>query len=300
MSLDNNAVASEPAEQVVETPAPAAAPDLPIHSDIPATSDDAYDKEFGGVSLDEPSEEGQQPEEGAGEPEPEAEPQGVPPPEKTAEQLRIEELEAKVAELSRPKEEPTEQPEAAVEDKAPNPDDYEFGKADDKYIEHLGAWSARQQFRELQQEADFKSELTAIETGWKGAISKPEIAEQHPDFEAVVTEGAAKQSWDCSIPMALLIKNSEVGPHVAYELAKNPTEAARLAKMAPQDLLLEFGRIEGRHMAAASAPPAPAPAPTPVRTTAAPTPPSNRSRGSGGQFEAEQDALYGRMLKEFK
>lgn len=284
-------------------PAPEPAP-LPIRSDIPASVDDAYDKEFGAVDLDEPSDEGQPSDEAPAEPpEAPAEEPGVPAPEKTADQLRIEELERELAEARRPKEEPTEQPEAVAEDKAPNPDDYEFGKADEKFIEDLARWSARQEHAALQRETSFKAELTAIETGWKGAISKPEIAEQYPDFDEVVTQGAASEKWDCTVPMALLIKNSDVGPHIAYELAKNPAEATRLSKLDNSDLLLEFGRLEGRHQAraeaAATPAPTPAPAPAPARTTAAPAPPTHRSRGSGGQFETEQNALYERMLKEF-
>lgn len=295
--------APTPAPDAAEEPAP-----LPINHDIPTSTEDAYDKEFEGVTLDDTPPEGQgeeEPEDGETLPEGEAEQPGAPEEEKTAEQIRIEELERELAELRRPKKEekPTEQPEPeAVEDKAPNPDDYEFGKADDKFIEDLARWSARQEHAVLRKQESLEAELNTIETGWKGAITAPEIAEQYPDFHEKVTVGAENQTWDCSVPMALLIKNSDVGPHIAYELASNPTEATRLSKLAPQELLLEFGRIEGRHMAKAEASPAPAPNPTPApkRETAAPKPPANRSRGAGGQFETEQGAMYDRMLKEFK
>jgi hypothetical protein len=302
---DGHPTPAAPSGTDEQTPAPTPAP-------VVQATDDDYDKEYGDTNLEEDSsgdqsddgEEGDDNEEDTSESEAsESGAEGASTGEDAAKQMnsRIEELERQLAEERRQREEakkPTdEKPESGpAEDKAPDPADYEFGEADSKFIADWSRWNTRQEHRQFQQEQSFRQELDAIEQGWKGAISKPEIAEKYPDFAEKVTQGAADQKWECSVPMALLIKNSDVGPDVAYELASNPTEAARLAKMDPQDLLLEFGRLEGRVSAKASAPAAP---PAPKRTTDAPKPPSNRSRGSGGQFSTEQDALYSKMLSEF-
>jgi hypothetical protein len=103
--------------------------------------------------------------------------------------------------------------------------------------------------------------------------------------------------------MALAIKSSPVGPHVAYELAKNPTEAARIAKLIPVEQAFELGKLEGRHAARVAGKKAvveePAPVPAKVASSA-PPPPQHRSRGSGGQYVSEIGGLQDRMLKEFR
>lgn len=82
-----------------------------------------------------------------------------------------------------------------------------------------------------------------------------------PDFDSVVTNPDIMITND----MAAVIRESDLGPEVAYHLGTNPAEAQRIAALPPHRQAAELGRIE----AALSAPPAvsskpipPAPPPT--------------------------------------
>lgn len=272
--------------------------------DEPSTEksvDDQYNEEFGSVEPDaDDNVDGDDGKEPSEKKEPEPEPEGV------ALQRRLDELEQAKLQLERELEEvrrakPTEAPkeeQVSQEVKAPNPADYEFGAADERFIADNARWHAEQRFNELEAAKQFEAEVEKVESKWKQASSGDDIKETYPDFEEKVIKGADRKDWFCSPAMALLIKNSDAGPHVAYELASNAEESKRIAALPPHEQLLEFGRLEGRAMArrelAAAAPPAPA-----KRATSAPTPPAARSRGNGGQFASPQDALYDKMLSEF-
>ena len=183
-------------------------------------------------------------------------------------------------------------------DQEPRPDDYEFGEADSRYIADLAKYESRRQFAELQSQQAFEAEIQAIESRWSAAIQSEEITSKYADFDQKVTEGAAKGTWDCSPLGALLIKNSEVGPDIAYHLASNPAESKRIAALDPSEQLLEIGRLEGRFLYAREA--AQNEAPKPKLVTDAPPPPADRSRGAGGKFVSDERALYRKMLSDFK
>jgi hypothetical protein len=86
-----------------------------------------------------------------------------------------------------------------------------------------------------------------------------------PDFKEVVG-GAQIQ---ISNEMVQALQESEYGPDLAYQLAKNPAEAQRLAAMGTRQLDRELGRMEA---AIAAKTPASAPAAPAARTTKAPAP----------------------------
>lgn len=294
-----------------------AAPQEPVIKSV----DDLYDAEFGEVdpapaAPDEaaPAKEDEQP------PEPEAEPKGESVQQRidkaTASQREAERQAAEArreADSLRAKYEP-KQPEAqaeeVAEDQAPDPDDFEFGEADSEYIKALAKHTSTQTFNELQQAADRKAEFAELDAGWKGAIAAPEVVAEYPDFNEKVVEGAANEAWDCSPIMTVLIKHSPVGPHMAYELAGNAAESARIAALPPMRQMFEMGKLEGLHVAKRSGAKVAAPEeelevvdkPTPKAPSAskAPPPPEKRSRGAGGQFAQPIDAAYDKMLNEFK
>jgi hypothetical protein len=73
-----------------------------------------------------------------------------------------------------------------------------------------------------------------------------------PDYESVLTEA------DFEVPplaQQYLIE-SEMGPQLAYHLAKNPDEVTRLHKLSPSRQLAELGKLEAR--LESKSPPAPA------------------------------------------
>lgn len=236
------------------------------------------------------------------------------PPEKkpNAAEDRIDELTARLRETERllaearrapekTEEKPEEGKEDDGEDKAPNPEDYEFGEADKAYIADWSRWNARQEINSARAQDAIKEQISALNAGWDEAIKDEKLAELYPDFEEKVTKGAdsvdgSRPKWACSPEMALLIKDSKVGPHVAYQLASDPEESFRIARLPTQQQLIEFGRLEGRALAKLEGGAEKAP----VRASEAPEPPEKRARGAAGKFSSAQDSVYNRLLDEMK
>lgn len=195
---------------------------------------------------------------------------------------RDRELERLRQEREKPAEPPKEQQERKVGD-APNPDDYEFGEADSKYIADLAIYHADRRFEQREAQAQLMREVEEIETGWKTRTGSEEFKAKYPDFEEKVTRGADRGAWDCSPVAAVVLKSSEVGGDVAYHLATNPAESKRIAALPPMEQVRELGRLEGRFMTEAKPKVA---APT---VTQAPPPPESRARGAGGRFAVPAD-----------
>lgn len=96
------------------------------------------------------------------------------------------------------------------------------------------------------------------------------FAEAVPDFYQKTTD----PTLPITDEMARQIQASDQGPEVAYYLASNRAEAARLAKLSGADVAREIGRIEGRLTQ-----------PTPKRVSSAPEPITAAVKGSGSQGE---------------
>lgn len=279
-----------------QTEAPAPAEPAPPAQVQPDTDDFAAfeaqikDNEFSGPDEPATSETG---EDGTGEP-------PAPEPEGASVQERIDQLTAARREAERREAEalrelealraaappPAPKPEVTntPEDQAPDPEAYEFGEADARFIADTARFHARQEFQEQTRQAEIRSQIAEVETKWAGAVAQPDVVAQYPDFAQKVTEGAQKGLWDCTAHMAIVIKSSEVGPHLAYELATNPAESKRIAGLSPFEQALEIGRLEGRISAERKQTPA-----TPPKVVSdAPTPPQ-RSRGAGGKFSVDAD-----------
>ncbi len=169
----------------------------------------------------------------------------------------------------------------------PDPLDYEFGEADPQYTRDLATHAARQEFQFQERQSRLKGDLASLDSKWEAGIAAPELKEKYPDFDEKVTKGAETAAWACPPLIALGIKDSAVGPDVAYHLASNPEESRRIAQMNGIEQARHFGMLEGRFMrdaelAKTEAKPVPKP-------SAAPEPPANRTRGAGGKFAVDAD-----------
>lgn len=105
-----------------------------------------------------------------------------------------------------------------------------------------------------------------------------------PDFKEVV--GGAK--IQISNAMVEALQESEYGPDLAYQLAKNPEEAQRLATMGTRQLDRELGRMEA---AIAAKTPATAPAAPAARTTKAPAPASTGAAASSSPANTDPSKM---------
>lgn len=202
-------------------------------------------------------------------------------PKKTA-QERIDELTRARREAEREAEHwrtlamQTRQPEAKPEppkgDAEPDPSQYEYGESDLRYVKDLARYEARQEFRKQAEEEAAARHARELEQGY--AQRERAAAEKYDDFERTVY----RSQWDCTPVMADAIKSSEAGPEVAYHLAKNPTEARRIAALSPIAQVRELTRLEVKLTAQ----------PQPRTTTSAPEP-APQARGAGGKFAVSPD-----------
>lgn len=204
-------VDSGPTAEVVETPAP----QEPVKTESEEASKD----------------EGQQ-----------EEPQKEDKPKKGGYTRKLERLEAQIEQLVSKladKETPAKTAEKA-DDAEPNPDDFET-HAD--YYKALGRFTARQELREAEkakQQESFQAQRQAMIEGYKAKAA--EYSKTVPDFAEVI------DSADVPVTPAMqqVLLESDLGPQIAYYLAKNPDEAEKVVSMGLVELNRYVGRLEAK------------------------------------------------------
>jgi hypothetical protein len=144
------------------------------------------------------------------------------------------------------------------------------------YVEALTEWKADEKVRqslsardaEMAQRAAQQAAVARVQT-FEHRVA--EVRTAMPDFDRVV--GSADTPVAPHLVEAIL--DSDVGPQLAYLLAKNPAEAERLSRMAPATALREIGRLEASIVKPAGTAPAAA-----ARITNAPPPTRPASSGT--------------------
>lgn len=178
----------------------------------------------------------------------------------------------KALQAPEPRQEPSPQPQAIAR---PDPLKYDAGEFDSQYIEDLADWKANEVVERKLAERDAQSSMRESESEWNRRVTK--ASETMPDFEEKVILGARRNEWDCSPGMGEALRASESGPELAYHLASNPVEAARISRLSPALQLMELGKLEAKLAQ-----------PKPKTVTNAPEPPP-QGRGSGGKFQVNPD-----------
>lgn len=145
---------------------------------------------------------------------------------------------------------------------APKPEDFATW---DEYQDAQVEWKVQQTLekREAEQrERQAKREAEENQRRFQEKIA--EFAASNPDFVPAVA--AASATWTEAMSVAVM----ESGPELAYWLAKNPAEAAKIAAMKPTAALIALGRIQAQQVSGSSPKPIPEPKPKPT-TPIAPT-----------------------------
>lgn len=155
---------------------------------------------------------------------------------------------------------------------------------DEAYFEALADFKAEQKVQQFSQQtqAERAQEAQARQTASQFDLYQERVQQADlPDYAEVVG-----QSDVPAAPHVLeSILDSDVGPQLAYHLAKHPDVAERLNAMTPVQAAREIGRLE-----AAVTGPATQPTPPAKRTTSAPAP-INPVRGGNGQFTKPVEAM---------
>ncbi len=164
------------------------------------------------------------------------------------------------------------EPEAIEAPARPDPASYEYGEADPRYVEDLTDWKVDTKLAAERQRNATEQTTRQLEQTYAQNVAA--IRDELPDYDEKVTRGAAQGSWPCPPDIATLIKNSPVGPKVAYHLATNLDDAQVIAGLPPIQRAAAFGMIAA-HVANQ-------PKTTAKIATDAPEPAPARTKG--GQF----------------
>lgn len=183
-------------------------------------------------------------------------------------QKRIDELTRRIAEERREKErllslvestvrkpeQTTQQSSELVEPTREQFESYE------EFIEARAAYRAEKavetKLRAIEeQRAQQAAQAKQVEAQRQWQTRMAEAAEKIPDFVDVLGQSTAPSTPT----MMQAIIESDVGPQVAYYLAQNPAEAARIASLSPASQAREIGKLEDRVTKPAKASSAPEP-----------------------------------------
>lgn len=113
----------------------------------------------------------------------------------------------------------------------------------EQYVAALAEFKADQKFKEWQSQQtqqQRQSEVQAQDVQFQARAA--EFAAEHPDYQTV----ANNPYLPVSEAMAEVIRVSEAGPQLLYQLGQNPNEAARIAALPPAQAAMELGRMEVR------------------------------------------------------
>jgi hypothetical protein len=113
------------------------------------------------------------------------------------------------------------------------------------------------------------------------------VRETRPDYDSVVNNPALR----ITPTMAEVIKESDVGPEVAYHLGTNPQEAARIASLPQHRQAAELGKLEVRLSQ---------PKPAPQTRTPPPPPPQTVSGISSGINKSPEDMSMAEYVAQMK
>lgn len=179
----------------------------------------------------------------------------------------------------RGRESATRQTQQPANDGPPKRED--FDSLED-YIEARADWKVESKLAETRRkeaeeatQRDHRKRIDDTERTWAERVEKAQDA--YPDFEDVVVNN---RDLVISDAMAIAIKSTEHGIDLAYQLGKNPDEAARIAKLDPVAQVFELGRL-----AASTA----KPAERPVSKAAPPVEPvRGQSRSEQSIYDADE------------
>jgi hypothetical protein len=128
----------------------------------------------------------------------------------------------------------------------PRPTREQFEFDEDRYIDAVADWRYEQREAQLSHDRKQSAQKTAMgdfENYFETNRAKTmEIGRQmYPDFETVISSVPGDVLTD---EMALAIFQTGKPAEIVYHLAKNSTEAARIAKLPPLKKAVELGKIE--------------------------------------------------------
>jgi hypothetical protein len=179
---------------------------------------------------------------------------------------------------------------------AGEPDANDFESATEFYKAHA-RWAAKEELKaveESKRQEKLKTEAESKKTTFLGKVD--EFKKAHDDFESVIAD---VDDIQMSPAISQAILESDNGPELMYELAKNVEEYARMCALPPFEAIRALGRFEAR----LAKPSEETKVTKPKITTKAPPPPRPISTSSANGKKSVYDddisqADYERMRAE--
>lgn len=142
----------------------------------------------------------------------------------------------------KPEEKLQEETPAAVATKGePDPDDFETST---EFYRAHARWAAQEELKaakESERQEKLRAEAEAKKTTFHSKVQ--EFQKAHDDFEEVIAD---VDDIQMSPAISQAILESDNGPELMYELAKNREEYARMCALSPFDAVRALGRFEAR------------------------------------------------------
>lgn len=130
---------------------------------------------------------------------------------------------------------------AATSDAAPQAENF---ATYDEYVHANARWAARQELKAEQGRTEQqRTEREALEVEQKFMQRCDAASERYADFNDAVGAMMSDDTYPISPAVAHAVKTSEKGPDLAYWLANNRQEAARLSQLSPLAAAMELGRV---------------------------------------------------------
>lgn len=137
----------------------------------------------------------------------------------------------------------------------PTLEDYNYDQA--AYIEALAEWKANQVIQSREAQLKEKTEQEAVQDNVAKFQQKcREYEAEVEDFVDVAINNPLAYKYSNAIVEA--IRDSEIGPQMAYHLGSNLDETAKLLGMTPVKQAIELGKLEARLQSKPAIPPKPA------------------------------------------
>jgi len=180
----------------------------------------------------------------------------------------------------------------------PKPEDF---TTYDDYIEALTDWKTDQRIEKRENDrrteakaSEFKkSQQTKVQRYEEGIEAVKEM-EGYEDFDEVIEE----YDGPLTIGMQQALLDSEIGPQVAYYLAKNPDEAERISKLNLIEMNKAIGKIEARLEKSSQKGEGDEGKATKVAKTTKAPPPINPVKGSAKSKKDPDDQSYEEYLQD--
>jgi chromosome segregation ATPase len=170
----------------------------------------------------------------------------------------------------------------------PTPDNFE---THEEYIDALTDWKieSKEKLKEQKaKESEAKSEYQKQIESYQSKVL--EVKKTHDDFDDVMED---VDDIKVSATVHQIILDSDFGPSLAYELAKNKSEFERINKLNPLAAAKEIGKIEARLTSKSESK-------KEIKVTKAPQPLKAVGSGSKGTIQKSPDDMSYEEFKEWR